>query len=399
MNRLLQILGLLLIFVSSSASAQILFKPAYYINNSGEKIQCLIKDVEWKSNPTSFEYKITEDTSIQIAKIENVQEFQIENYPKYIRKTVKMDRWDVFSPVTEERESIYKTETLLLKEVVKGAANLYAYADGSLTTYFYEVNEQPIRQLIRKNYITIDAIGNKRSFTNNMFKRQLYGDLKCEGITENQAKNVNYFEGDFVRFFDKYNSCMGISTEVAESGKTKIHLTPRLGFVQNSLDVSYQTNSDYNYNFGNKSQVRIGLEAEVVLPFNRYKWALLVEPVYTAFKAEGDGTIYTDNIDYKAIDFQLALRHYMFLNNDSQIFVNAGVVYPLKINDVLYAPARQSLQLELKAQSQILLGAGYRFKKISAEVRYLGNQNLMASLDVWEAKYTSLAFVLGYQIF
>ena len=152
------ILAVLFVLVSTSLSAQIGFKPGYFIDNSGETTQCLIKDIEWKSNPTSFEYKTSEESAVQIAKIDNIQEFRIENFPKYIRKTVEMDRWDVFSPVTEERNSIYKTETLLLKELVKGPASLYGYADGALTTYFYEVSQNPIRQLVRKTISSLMAM-------------------------------------------------------------------------------------------------------------------------------------------------------------------------------------------------------------------------------------------------
>ena len=220
MKKISGILLFIIMVCSNSMLGQITFKPAYFIDNSGSKVSCLIKDVEWKSNPTNFEYKLTEESAVQIATIDNVQEFQIEDFSKYIRKTVELDRWDVFSPVTEQRESVYKTETLLLKEIVKGAANLYGYADGSFTTYFYEVNQAPIKQLVRKNYYVTDAIGNRKKYSNNMFKRQLYSDLKCDDITENRAKNVNYFEGDFVRFFNKYNSCMGETVEVAETGKT-----------------------------------------------------------------------------------------------------------------------------------------------------------------------------------
>lgn len=399
MKNLKQTLVLLFLLASNFIYAQINFKPGYFIDNSGNRLECLIKDMEWKSNPTSFEYKASAESSTQIGSIDNVQEFRIENFPKYIRKTVEMDRWDVFSPVTEERNSVYKTETIMLKELVNGDATLYGYADGSLTTYFYEVNQNPIRQLVRKNYFIIDGNGFKIQLANYMYKRQLYGDLKCDEITENQAKNLSYFEGDFVRFFQKYNSCMGVTTDEVVTSKTKFHLSARVGVVQNSLDVQYPYDVRYNYDFGSKTNLRIGFEAEIILPFNKNKWSLLVEPVYAAFKSEGDQTIFTDNVDYKAIEFQFGLRHYMFLNPDSRVFINLGVVYALNINDGKYYPKRYAFAHTYKPSPQIILGAGYKYKKLSAEVRYLGTQNLSADQIAWESKFTSLAFVLGYQIF
>lgn len=390
---------LLFVLITTSLSAQIDFKPAYFIDNSGNTVNCLIRDVEWKSNPTSFEYKSSEEAPIQIAKIDNVQEFRIESFPKYIRKTVEMDRWDVFSPVTENRNSVYKTETLLLKELVKGPATLYGYADGSLSTYFYEVNQNPIRQLVRKNYFVIDDNGFKIQLANYMYKRQLYGDLKCDDINENMAKNLTYFEADFVKFFQRYNACMGETAEEVLTGKTKFHLSARVGVVQNSFDIKYPYDDRYNFDFGSKTQIRIGIEAEYVLPFNRNKWALLVEPVYSAFKSEGDKTIFTDDVDYKAIEFQIGLRHYMFINPKSSVFINAGVVYALNINDGTYYPKRYASALKFKPSPQLMLGAGYKYNKLSAEVRYLGTQNFQADQIAWESRFTSFAFVVGYEIF
>lgn len=399
MKKISGILLFIIMVCSNSMLGQITFKPAYFIDNSGSKVSCLIKDVEWKSNPTNFEYKLTEDSTVQIATIDNVQEFQIEDFSKYIRKTVELDRWDVFSPVTEQRESVYKIETLLLKEIVKGAANLYGYADGSFTTYFYEVNQAPIKQLVRKNYYVTDAIGNRKKYSNNMFKRQLYSDLKCDDITENRAKNVNYFEGDFVRFFKKYNACMGDTVDVAESGETKFHLGIRAGVVQNSFSIDHNSDARFSYDYGDNTQLRVGLEAEVILPFNRNKWSILFEPVYAAFKGEGDQTMFTGTVDYKAIEFQMGIRHYMFLKSESKIFVNGGLVYAIKINDKNYYIEQNVYPILFKPQVQLMVGAGYKYKKISAEVRYLGPQRLLADSTLWNSKFTSLAFVLGYQIF
>lgn len=388
-----------LLFISNSLVAQIGYKSGYYINNLGVKIDCFIKDFEWKSNPISIEYKSSEDGPIQIAKIDEIQEFRIENYTKYIRKTVQIDRWDVFSPITEIRESVYITETLLLREILNGAAKLYGYADGSLTTYFYEIDEKPIRQLVRKNYFVIDADGNKREFVNYMYKRQLYGDLKCTDITENQAKNLNYYEADFVRFFERYNKCMGQTSDIAAPRKIKLNLSVRAGIVQNSFDVKYNSDIRYAFDFGSKMQLRMGAEAEIILPFNKGKWSLLVEPVYSSFSGKGDQTIFTDDVDYKALDLQFGVRHYMFLNPESKIFLNLGVNYALDLNNGNYYPKRYPALLKFKPSPQIILGAGYKYKKVSGEVRYLGNQNFLADQIAWDSKFTSFAFVLGYQIF
>ena len=155
----------------------------------------------------------------------------------------------------------------------------------------------------------------------------------------------------------------------------------------------------YSFDFGAKTQLRIGVEAELILPFNKNKWSLFLEPVYSSFKAEGGGTEYTSEVNYKVIDFQMGVRHYMFLSSKSSIFLNTGIVYAVNISDKEYSPIRYTITLPYEPTPQIVLGVGIKKEKLSAEVRYLGTQNLMATQTVWESKFTSLAFVAGYEIF
>ena len=158
---------------------------------------------------------------------------------------------------------------------------------------------------------------------------------------------------------------MGVVAEVAETGKTKVHLNFRPGVVQNSFTINNASDARKSYDFGSKTQFRVGVEAEVILPFNRNKWSILFEPVYSAFKSDGDQTTFTDNVDYKAIEFQMGFRHYMFLQPESKIFVNAGLVYALTINDANYFPNQNSFYIQYKPAVQVMLGAGYKYKRLS----------------------------------
>ncbi len=71
---------LLLAFLLATAThafSQITFENGYFINDEGQKIECLIKNVDWRSNPTKFEYKVSADASAQTASITTVKEFAI----------------------------------------------------------------------------------------------------------------------------------------------------------------------------------------------------------------------------------------------------------------------------------------------------------------------------------
>ncbi|WP_205635394.1 hypothetical protein [Flavivirga aquatica] len=86
---------LLLLFISIlsiNCYSQISFEKGYYINNAGQKIDCLIKNIDWDNNPTSFEYKELESSKIKMTNIKFVKEFGVYHVSKYIRSKVNIDR-------------------------------------------------------------------------------------------------------------------------------------------------------------------------------------------------------------------------------------------------------------------------------------------------------------------
>jgi hypothetical protein len=50
-----------LLFLFSFSYAQITFEKGYFINNSGDRTECFIKNIDWRDNPTKFEYKMQID--------------------------------------------------------------------------------------------------------------------------------------------------------------------------------------------------------------------------------------------------------------------------------------------------------------------------------------------------
>lgn len=61
-RNLLLLLALKFSFV---VNAQINFEKGYFISNDNEKIECLIKSIDWKNNPTEFKYKLNEKQTCQ----------------------------------------------------------------------------------------------------------------------------------------------------------------------------------------------------------------------------------------------------------------------------------------------------------------------------------------------
>ena len=109
-----------LFFISTCTSTfgQITFEKGYFIDNSGRQTDCLIKNLDWKNNPTSFHYKISEQGEVSVKDITEVEVFNIINGAKYIRKTVEINRSsDKTSELDEKRKVEFNQEQLFLKEL------------------------------------------------------------------------------------------------------------------------------------------------------------------------------------------------------------------------------------------------------------------------------------------
>ena len=86
------ILILLVAIFSIDSYTQIQFENGYYIDNSNQRIECQIKNSDWRNNPTEFEFRFSNDGKPQKANIESVKEFGVLGTMKYIRQNIDIDR-------------------------------------------------------------------------------------------------------------------------------------------------------------------------------------------------------------------------------------------------------------------------------------------------------------------
>lgn len=80
------------LFLVIKAYSQIEFEKGYFINLENERIECLIKNKDWKNNPIEFEYKLSETGNYKKEGVTTVKEFGIDNISKYIGREVQIDR-------------------------------------------------------------------------------------------------------------------------------------------------------------------------------------------------------------------------------------------------------------------------------------------------------------------
>lgn len=392
-----QVFIFLTIILSCNCFSQINFEKGYYINNAGQKIDCLIKNIDWKNNPTEFLYKLSENTEPKKETINSVKEFEIINGSKYINRKVSIDRSsETLKDLSTTKNPISKEEQLFLKVLIEGKANLYLYQDGNLKRFFYKTDTSSIKQLIFKSYrITYNRIGK-----NNRYKQQLWSTLKCENISTKEIENINYNKKELVNLFIKYNSCNNSTFTNFEKKQKKdlFNLTIRPGINNSSLSIENILSNSSDIDFGNELSFRFGIEAEFVMPFNKNKWAILAEPTYQYFKSEKITNTQIINVDYKSIELSLGLRHYFFLNNNSKIFINGLYIIDLNMNSKI--DFENTTNLTIKTDGNLAFGIGYNYnQKYSLEMRYGSGRAILGGYIYWNSDYESLSIIFGYTLF
>lgn len=389
-----------LLFLTTTLFSQINFEKGYMINNKNEKLEILIRNEDWALNPKNFDYKFSTGEKTSIGKIADVKEFGIYNHSKYVRFTGLIDQSsDNLQIIDNDRNLKLVEKTVFLKHLVEGERNLYSYNDDKIRKFFFSDSSTPITELIYKRYFADEYRSNLA--TNNEFRNQLAKSFE-DVETGQKLKTISYKTQDLKKFFKQYNGPdpdKGLETKT-EAAKVNLHVKPGISFT--SVDLEFSELPATNVNFTSKVSPRFGLELEYVLPIIRNKWSFFFEPTYISYKQQGQNTKGDPaEIAYNVIDLPLGVRHYMFLNKTSRIFIEGFLnLTELKIGDnyVRYVIPGTTVVREFGFDSRINVGAGagYSYKnKIQVSARY-NFKNMGQAFDI---NYSSFSIIASYNIF
>lgn len=390
------------LFFMVGLHAQVTFENGYFINNQGERINCLIKNKGKTTSPSSFEYKLNENSRIIEGGILNVQEFGIGQNIRFKRKEVLMDKTPILDYNGEPK---FENKTLFVKVLVEGKASLFVYTTNSLSRFFFERLDKNIEQLIFKTYY----VTHNQIRKNNHFRQQLLTSLKCDALSIPDLKNLEYKEDELISFFEKYNQCAGGITKSYKRKKNKtlfnFKVKSGINFSNFEIDQIMSDRADAKFDLG--TTLKIGFEAEMYLNFNKHKWSILFEPTYQKFPdreqiVSGDA-VSTDitSFTYSTVNLAFGPRHHIYLNDKNKIFLNVlyNIVISAKSSGVNF---NQRTDFVIPNDMRLSVGGGYSFKdKYNIEFRYDFPANPLNNGDVplWNSTFTNFSIILGYTIF
>lgn len=407
------ILGLT-VLVTSFINAQIKFEKGYFIDKNGEKKEVYIKNVDWVNYPEELIYKsdinsVTEDKTNTI----HLKEFGIDNYGKYISYYGPIDiSSDNINDLSNQSEPKFVNESTFLKVIASGSYNLYEYKGKNVTRYYYSSdNNTEIKPLIYKKY-NPNGDFNKVA-TNNEYINQL------KKIIPNKisVSTINYNESSLKKVFHIINNANGNFENndklFEKKNDLKFNLSIRPG-------ISIYTMETYsilgNYALSTTPNFRVGIEGELILPFNRNKWSIIAEPTYNALTSKKLSAVsgnYILTVDkFSFIDLNLGIRHYMYLNDESKLYINAQInsarfkLGNTKTFDIIYedeyrsAFANRNELSNVQILSNYSLGAGYTYRnKYSVEIQYNSKGTLTNRSGAEDLKVHFFSIILGYNLF
>lgn len=392
MKKLLFCLLLLgLLFSSTILNGQIHFEEGYLIDNSGKKIDCLIKNLNWKNNPSSIKYKLIGSDEIRSMGIEQLREFSIAGYSKYIRETVPIDLTSTVDTKLEPyKKPSFEDKTILLESLIVGSNSLYRYESGSEVRYFFKTPNTDFEQLIYSKYLSARSEVKE----NSAYKFQL-SEIMCGEMDNSILQSIEYEFKDLVGFFQKLNECDDANYEVWNSSRRQPKKTSfYVSASARSSSLDFKSGGTFlrSLELKNMPGISAGFNAEVYLPFNKNKWSIFGGLLGRRLFNQGEVVV----VSYHTVELVAGLRHYFYLNEDSQIFVNPIYTYAFNIDAKLEHSTLTNFTFG--TNQNFGLGAGYAFKRYQAEVRYEHCRNLTGNFVRINSCFTSISFHFRYKV-
>lgn len=384
--------------------SQINFEKGYIIDKNNNKSECLIKNKDWLSNPTEFEYKLDANSEIIVGNLNSIKEFSVENEFKYLNVAVKIDKFNNEPKNVEfnKRNPEYVSENVFLKVLIDDNYKLYEYRENNHLSFFIQDGDQ-YQQLIYKKYL--DNLG--QLVTNNFFKQQLSQYLLKENLDLSAFERLNYNRYDFEKLLKKVGAKTIVSDEVRKvkrKNSFRIYLQPGLNSVAPSIS-GHDSFGDYSFKASSKLIVRPAIEFEYNLPFNKNKWSafLNISTINYSFDGVGkytSGSFSSDvltDMHYKSNDFGFGVKHYLFINNISSIFIDASYVLSLQSKgEITFSSYFQDL--EATNQNYLSFGLGYNYRNYIGIEAKLNYKKYFAPSYYLDAYVNSISLMLSYNI-
>ncbi|MFY0629521.1 MAG: hypothetical protein JXR05_04010 [Flavobacteriaceae bacterium] len=405
----------LFLMIGVNTIAQIKFEKGYFIQDDGQKIECLIKNESWDMNNGSFQYKISENQNAIEKELGKINEITIYNTLKYQRYDVDIDvSISTINQLSADRNPKFRKMPLLLKVLLEGKATLYQYKEKKIVRFFYKTEEMEIpKQLVYKKY----ASTNNTVKSNNAYKQELAKHAFCKKEGYNAINRLTYSRTNLEKYFKKYNECSNANyTFYEEFNDTKrLFLKAKAGISSSSFSTSKIASNflfGYDIDFGSKIIPFFGFELEYFLPTKGNKWSLFIDPKFRSFKIStvaitSNSTVFDNSekvdFNYKSIEIPIGFRYYTYLKSNSKLSFSLGFMLESGFKNSGFNFEKQVgnndlLETNAFSINNLVYGIGYHKDKYAIELKY-NARSVIKTTNLWDTKYQNIDLSFSYILF
>lgn len=386
---------LVLLFFHSTLYAQIKYEPGYYVDIDGNQVVGFIKNVDWKNNPESIEFRSDLESEVVILTPDEIQLFEINGYLKYVGITIDVDESsDAASELTTSAVPNYIERSVFLKVLIESEASLYSYTSRNSRRYYYNLSGNAIEPLEYKKFIVTGTLVRE----NLGYQIQLRETLLCASITERDITRLEYKRKQLEAIFIKFNECIG-SPYSTYKGKKKDSFNLSIGprFYYTTLEVTGSEARD-NVDFGSVSDFIFNIDAELFLPFNNNQWSLTAGVTYQEFKNEITNEFGTVSFDHHGYNIPIGVRYNRFITDKSRFFLGSAFVVTLFGKTTIDYSYRNDASDDI-SKIGILFSTGYVYNDlITAQVRFEPRRQLFALATKFQTMYQTTSFSISYNL-
>ena len=384
------------LLLSTYAQGQTKFESGYFVDKQNKKTNCLIKNNKWLDSPKSITYKLSELGEEFQLDASMINGFALNSGPIYITLTDEFPYYvQKVAQGNPNPEITVKKRTVFLKQIVQGKAALFEHRTGNEFIYAYNLEENgTLKVLLYNEYIGIDG----KIRTNNVFRNQLFKNVNC-GKNQNIQK-LTYTKKSLTAYFDSYNNCLSTDNNseaqsVLEKPKSKLSVILWAGVQRYDFAIALRS---VILDYSKTITPKLGLELENIFPFNNNKWSVLLSAAYTAHTSEArnSNSLLISTFELNRIEALLAARHYMFLNDKSSFFLEAGSAFDFDYNKNITNAGFASAEEASNVSFAFVAGVGYAYnQKIYSRLNFYSEQNLLTFISSETNRLSRIALSVG----
>lgn len=393
-------LFLVLIFIGT-IDAQTVFERGYIINNTGAKVDCLIKNIDWNDNPETFKYKVGEDSKVLRGTLKNIEEFGTNNFCfRRFNALVDTSAVSNLNNYSKKRNPEFESRTVFLKYLIKAETSLLKYSKESILCFYYLTDDVPI-QLVHKKYTS----EKRKILENNQFKQQLLLAFPNANHTTDELEKMKYSSKDLIKFFSKINNPEALINFKVAKKRDLFDMFIRLGSgVRSFKSNSFMASSFRNINYNTTFNLQVGLQFEFYLPFYNNSYSIIVEPRYQKFNTQGISTANSflngsSDVNFKSIDVALGVKYQKYLGG-LPYYLRFALFSSHEFNNsiITYDFVTETIPLKPVFYSELAFGTKIK-DLISVDVAYSFNNDLFEQYTLIYSQYKGFSLNIGIKLF